>query len=99
MDEVAPGKRQAGFPAYEGKRLCILRLCFMSGEKPFNTQKTKFRMGKTIDVVQEHTTIQRIEWTRWRTSAVRVENILRTHITADPPRNPKVDGRIEVYTR
>ena len=28
-----------------------------------------------------------------------MENIPRTHHTADPPRNPKVDGRIELYTR
>ena len=59
----------------------------------------KHWMGKWIVVVQEFTAIQRLAWTRWRTRGVREENITKTHHTADPPRNPRVDRRTELYTR
>ena len=93
MGEVAPGKRHGGYPAHEDKSLCILRHRIVC-KKNASIPAIKLRMGRQIDVVQWHTAKQRIGWTRWGTRTVRVENIPRTHLTADPPRDPKVDGRI-----
>ena len=98
MGEVALGKRQAGHPAHEGESSCIFRLCIVRWEN-VSIPAIKLRMRQQIVVVQKYTAIPRIGWTRWGTSGVRVENIPRTRLTADPPRNPKVVGRIELYTR
>ena len=84
IGEVAPGTRQGGHPAHEGKSLCILRLSIVCG-KNSSIPAIKLRMVNQIDAVLKCTAIQRIEWTRWGTSTVR-----------DPPRNPKVDGRTEL---
>ena len=93
MGEVGPGKWQGGHPAHEGSSLCILRLsivCWKTHQYPQSNSEWE----RQIVVVQKYTAIPRIEWTRWGTSEVRVENIPRTHHTADPQRNPKLMGEL-----
>ena len=47
-----------GYPAHEGKSLCILRLCIVCG-KNSSIPAIKLRLGRQIGVVQKHTAIQK----------------------------------------
>ena len=81
--------------AHEGKSLCILR------DSEICVGKVREYPQSDIDwknngVVQEDQSIQILGWNRWRTSGVRVEDIPRTHHTADSPKNPSIDDGMEL---